>query len=190
MARPPTDPAIVQIAVDYARTGMSHDDIAEAMRAAGYRVSAASVGNWARKAGVRPGVVPVATPAAPPDDDPPDDGTVDDEIRNLRKMQRDLQRDAETARSMGNMTAAQRAMSASAALAPVIARLLRASKDERDVLRIPRSELDSARAKHRERIRALLDRPLLCAECSRKLSIDWAGVSEAEPSAADKPPKV
>jgi hypothetical protein len=199
MARNPPDPELVEVVLDYARTGMSHADIAEVLASSGLVVTAATVGSWCRKHGVKvctaaPAVVEHAkarreaasiVPPTPPSggDDDSEDDAGDDELAALVKMRKSMTRDAETARAVGNLTAAQRSMTAAATLAPVIARLRRAQKEDADVLHISKADIQSRMALHREHVRALLDRPLLCAECGRKLSVSWAesGSTGAEP---------
>lgn len=59
------------------------------------------------------------------------------------------------------------------ALAPILDRLERRQAEDRDVLRISRHEIEEGMAAVTERIAATLARPLLCAECSRRLSVEW-----------------
>src|SRR5690606_1113331 len=156
----------------------------EVARAAG--VTPTTVQRWTRKyADAPPPAEPTIAeraaalaanaPAADDHDAPEDDG---DSLAQLKRMQREMQAMARQARQEGNYTAAQRAMRDAGALAPVIARLEKVAADESDVLRISRAEIDRTMVDLEARIKAMLDRPLMCAECSRKLSIAWGQASE------------
>jgi len=162
-------------------------------------VAPTTVAKWCKKHGVKPGAT-IAPPAVleaarkraadPPEpdidiDDVPDDG---DELSALRRMRNQMISDAKQARLVGAITVAQRSLTAAATLSPTIARLEKASKDDAGVLHLSRAAIASAEASLLEKQKALLARPLLCAECGRKFSIAWAeGESEPHsPSTAAK----
>jgi hypothetical protein len=191
MARNAPDPETVEMALRFAATGMSDADVAAEMAALECPISEGTVGTWRKRYGHGPKRTTAspeakakaagrrtAIPEAPAADD--ETAIDDDPLRALQKMQAQLQRDATTARAVGNVTAAQRSMTAAAGLAPVIARLLKASKDDASTLRISRQEISQRRADGIDRMRKTLDRPLLCAKCSRELSICWAGVEPGD----------
>lgn len=182
MPRNPPDPDTVRIALEFVSTGMSHDDVAAEMG-----LSASTIGSWVKRYGggkvISRTVAPAAKaraearaaepePSDEPDADPAEAGD-DDLVASLLRLQKEMHDEARASKRLGNMTAAQRGLKAVADLAPLIARLKRAAKDDRDVLRVSRSEIDRAHADHRERLHKLLDRPLLCAKCGRELSVEW-----------------
>jgi hypothetical protein len=51
------------------------------------------------------------------------------------------------------------------------------------VLRVSKSEIDEAMAAVKARVAQLCERPLLCAECGRKLSVQWADL-QPDPASA------
>jgi hypothetical protein len=75
-----------------------------------------------------------------------------------------------------------RASKAAAELMPVIARLEKGVAEDADVLRVSRAEITQAMAGVRGRVEAMCARPLLCADCGRKLSLMWGGVRDEQAS--------
>lgn len=150
------------------RTGMSIRDAATQ-----HGVPKSTVGRWAKLLEAdAPEPTPILpAPKAPSPEDPPDAST--DALTATRTLHRQTISLAEEARRVGNVGAAQRAMRDAAALVTVIARLEKAERQDGDVLRISRAEIVAAQIRQRERLRALLERPLLCAHCGRALSVDW-----------------
>jgi hypothetical protein len=61
---------------------------------------------------------------------------------------------------------------------PVLARLEKVASESSDVLRISRSEIAQARQAYRERVRRLLEQPLVCAECGRRIRVAWVEGAE------------
>jgi predicted transcriptional regulator len=96
-----------------------------------------------------------------------------DTLTTMRRMLQDTLKRAREAEAVGNFNTAQKSGRDAAALVNTITRLERLTAADADVLRISRVEIEERRKKVRERIRATLDRPLLCAECNRKLSVLW-----------------
>jgi predicted transcriptional regulator len=96
-----------------------------------------------------------------------------DTLTTMRRMLQDTLKRAREAEAVGNFNTAQKSGRDAAALVNTITRLERLTAADADVLRISRTEIEERRKKVRERIRATLDRPLLCAECNRKLSVLW-----------------
>lgn len=105
---------------------------------------------------------------APAGEDPPEAL-----VEILRRQLVKAERDAAEQSALGNTKSAAQYARMIAVFAPVIARLEDRLSEDRDVIKISRAELASAEARYRERVRALLDRPLLCAQCGRALSADW-----------------
>ncbi len=152
--------------------------------AAKHGVSPASVKRWidlARAEAERDddppaykALVPTTDPPAPPP--PPrkptekDDRTTLEQARSAWKRAQDL---ADSAEASGNFQAAQRAMRDAMSYMLIIARLEKEAAATGDDVRIPRAEVDGLRKRVLGQIAAACERPLLCAECSRRLSIDW-----------------
>lgn len=115
----------------------------------------------------------------------PDEDDNRDTLTEVKQMLRDSLRQAKDAGKIGHAADAQRFGRIAAVLVPVIARLERDQKTDEHVLRISRQEIAERRIKVRQRFRAICDRPLLCAQCNRKLSVFWGtGKSEEELSSA------
>jgi hypothetical protein len=173
MARNPPDPKIIAVALDLIAGGASEADIAEHLM-----VSAATIARWRKMYG-GPEHKPRTQLPTLVDDTPAEPleaaGVAEgDSLAVLRAMRRDLFKGAEQAKQVGNMTAYQRIMRDVANLSPVIAREEKAGREDRDVLRVSKSEIDEAMAAVNARVEQLCARPLLCAECGRKLSVKWA----------------
>lgn len=134
---------------------------------------------------------PLPDHMAPPTPPPEAVEVGHDLVGTVRAMlTRTLTRSA-AAEGAGNYTAAQRDSRDAAALVTVLARLTRSEAEESEVLRISRSEIADLEHSMRERVAAILNRPLLCAHCSRELSVAWgteglAGASDVDPGAAVK----
>lgn len=94
-----------------------------------------------------------------------------DDLAQLQALYREQIESAALAKRDGNWVAAQRMMKAATDLAPTIARLKKASTDESELMKISRSEIDQAMAGVRQRVAQYASRPLLCAHCSRELSV-------------------
>lgn len=200
MARPTPDPSDVKAALAMLASGFSTRDVS---RVAG--VSAVTVSRWAKKYGPKPRPVLVAPPPKPepeveaepevicpkleiepppPESTEPDDPPIDlDTLTSLRRMHQDMLRTSRGANRVGNYATAQRSMRDAAALANTIARVERDTRAAGDSLVVSKDELDAARARVRETAQAILERPMLCAHCSRALSASW-GESDADASGA------
>lgn len=85
----------------------------------------------------------------------------------------------------GDTAVAARYSKQATELSTTLARLEKASNENKDAIVISPAELADAEHKLRDRVRAILERPLLCAHCSRLVSLDFGGVREAV-EAADK----
>ncbi|HYQ00003.1 MAG TPA: helix-turn-helix domain-containing protein [Polyangiaceae bacterium] len=114
----------------------------------------------------------MAPPAAPDQevDAPPADAPALDQVRFLIAQARAGLTDA---LAVGDSALAQRQTRNAAALMSVLARLERTAADESDAVRISSAEAKQIRAQLFERLSAHLDRPILCTECNRKLSVRW-----------------
>jgi hypothetical protein len=122
---------------------------------------------------LRAGAAAAPPPSPPGDAEEFPSGAPDDLLDFARQMMRDSQRLASDARGVGNFAAAQKASRDSAAYLVIIARLQKAKGEDGDVVRVPRAAIADMMGTIRARVEAILDRPLLCAHCSRELSIEW-----------------
>jgi len=84
-----------------------------------------------------------------------------------------------TAQVTGDWSVAARHSKNAADLANTIARLEKAANENKDSVVLTPQELADAEHQLRDRVRAALERPLLCAHCSRQVSLDFGGVREA-----------
>jgi transcriptional regulator with XRE-family HTH domain len=180
MARNKPDPEVVAEAVAARRAGVSLRDVA---RVAG--VSPTTVMRWeASAAAAPPAPAPdvmarakalvAGAPAPDPEPDADPAPPEDDALAYARWQRRRILREGERAALAGNHAANQKAQRDAVAMSTLIARLEKASENDADVIRVTRGEVDQAMAGVREKVRAVLDRPLLCAACSRALNVDIA----------------
>lgn len=119
----------------------------------------------------------LALPEPPPEpeedggaelEDVPDDA---DTLTTVRAMSRNMKVMARRAERDGNHTAAQRYMRDAAGLVPVIARLEKLAGEEGEILKVSKAQIELAMKGVRDRVETLTARPLLCADCGCKLSI-------------------
>jgi hypothetical protein len=91
------------------------------------------------------------------------------------------------ASACGDSASAQRYARTAAGLTPVLARLEREDREVDGAVRISPGDAAKTRDAMFERIKSICNRPLLCAKCSRELSVFWGtGLStEAELNADD-----
>lgn len=143
----------------------SGQSIREASAAHG--VPKSTVDRWAKAEREEEGVAPVA--ALPPVVAVASMST----LEALRATQAEMLALSSESKKVGNMTAAQRALKTVADLSTVIARVERTTKDDADVLTISRADIDVAVRAQRDRMRAVLSRPLCCAKCGREMAIEW-----------------
>jgi hypothetical protein len=102
----------------------------------------------------------------------------------VRTQLKDALARAHQAFATGDTAVAARYSKQATELSTTLARLEKAENENKDSIVITPTELADAEHKLRERIRAVLERPLLCAHCSRQVSLDFGGV-RAEVEAAD-----
>lgn len=108
--------------------------------------------------------------------EPPPDGLTDPDLLSfVRSSMRAAQGLAGEARAAGNFAAGQRATRDAAAFAAIAARLEKVERADENVLRISRAEIDAAYESVLEKARIVCERPLLCADCGRRLSVRLAG---------------
>lgn len=185
MTAPSTEAEILRMAGE----GVSHREIARRLgnvsrttvarvvKRHAERKPAAAIAERARK--VRAHMAP-PDPIAPP-------SAVDASapaIDQVRALMADARAQLDAATAIGDSITAQRCTRNSAALASVLARLERIEHADSDVLRISRAQIDEAIAGVYARVEAMLDRPLVCAKCSRELSVEIAGVDAGDKGGA------
>ena len=168
MGRKPVDPSIKAVALALVREeGMSARQAAEQCG-----VSAQSVVRWLDE--------------NPPEDEheeggPPPDVTLEEGLpgvlKGLRGMAEFLIAESQKAAKAGPAQA-RHASSMAGHAANIIARLARveaAVNADPGSLRVSKEELELAERRIAEQIAAALNRPLLCAHCSRQLALEWGG---------------
>ena len=192
MPRPKPDPELVGAALELLAAGVS---FAEAGATLG--VTGAAVHRWKRLAdageidhrppgsAVAPSIAPALDHMAPPAPPAPAISIGTDLASDTRALVNDMLRRAVDYEAAGNMTAAQRQRRDAATIMPVLARLEREHREDSDVVRISRAEAKAIDDNLRERIAATLNRPILCAHCSRALSVRWGTEGLAEPDDRD-----
>ena len=168
MTRHAPDPAVLEFARQATESGASQVEIAEVVG-----VSKGAVARWQKVYGWTPRTpMPAALAAAtfdgPPVEEPEPEWS-DDMLVNQKNDYRRLVIQARDARKMGNFTSAQRSMRDAVNLANDIQRAERARQAGTDVITIPRAEVDAIHADNRDKIARMIERPLLCAECGRRL---------------------
>jgi hypothetical protein len=83
------------------------------------------------------------------------------------------------AESVGDVRGAGYAARTIASVLPAAARLARQAQEDGDMIRIPRAEFEAGQAAYRERVAAIVARPLTCARCGAILRAEAAGVELA-----------
>jgi hypothetical protein len=91
--------------------------------------------------------------------------------RTKQQAGKSLER-ARTRRKVGDLKTAQRAVRDGAKFASIASAITRKTTDGAAFV-IPRHEIEEGMATVQERVSAILERPLHCAECSRALSVEW-----------------
>jgi hypothetical protein len=182
MAKRPPDPELVAETLALIDAGVS---LREAAEVAG--VSEGAIRIWKKKREQRRASEPAPAPAVPSHMAPqtpvaPAVEVGDDIVRLLKDMLSKTLQQSTSAEAVGNFTAAQRAGRDAGQLATVLARVTKLEAADSDVVRISMSEAKQIRAQLFERFAALLERPILCPECNRKLSVRWGteGLVEAD----------
>ena len=160
-------------------------------------VSAMSVGKWRKQLGQprvpagRPkadlGVPAEAIAAAEaavqalssaPPPEPEELGSTLDEVRGLL---RELKMVRKALAKSENLTARVRVLSTCVQALNNAARLEKALAEDHRAVTVTPEALDTARDLFRERVDAILARPMLCDTCNRALSIQWGTGTTTEP---------
>jgi formiminotetrahydrofolate cyclodeaminase len=162
------------LAVEAVRAGGSLRDVAAAVsNAIGETISHVTIRRWVKEAELRGDVEVEAHDSEPPPEEEQAEAIEGDTLAVTREMMARALRRATNAEKSGNYTAAQRAGRDAADLAKVVARLERLKGEDGDAVHISRGAVAELMSTVRARVEAILERPLLCAHCSRQLSIDW-----------------
>lgn len=103
-------------------------------------------------------------------------------LQVVRELLAEARAQFTAATASGDSASAQRYARTAAGLTPVLARLEREDREDDGAVRISLAEAAKIQDSMNERIKAVCNRPLLCAKCSRELSVFWGtGLSnEAE----------
>jgi len=124
--------------------------------------------------GAYPGYAPPpAHMAAPTVELEPVEIPDEDSLTAARRMLYEAERRAKVYEQQGNYAAAQKTQRDAAAFMNIVARLEKAQAASGDAVVIPRAQIEAKMMQLKDRIRSMQERPLLCKECNRKLSIEW-----------------
>ncbi len=127
-----------------------------------------------------------AVPVRMPDDEPPELDADDFEVEAdaydaMSLLKRAIKANLELARSAEaerNMTLVSRCNRDLLGLVNHMKGLEKMQRSDENVLHVARSDIDAAYASVLEKMRVVCDKPLLCSECGRKLSVRLAGAEE------------
>lgn len=123
---------------------------------------------------------------APPADDAAPEPEPQTDLEFLRQLARDTRKRIREAERVGNLSAAQKDSRDLGNLLNTIARVEARERQEDDVLHLRTEELIQAKVAVLTRVRALASRPLLCAACSRELSVRWGREARAKQEGDDE----
>lgn len=179
MARRTVDPAMRELAVHLVT--VENYTLRDAAEQCG--VSHVTVERWVKASPVvREAAAARDAEAEAPGDTEPElpiaAGGEFDTIPELKTMLSSFLRSAREARLEGKHREAAALSGHAARLAPTIARLEAAANTDPGAIRISPEERAAAEARVHEMIAAAAARPLLCAHCSRALSLQWGGVTD------------
>ena len=194
MPRPKADPQLVAQAIELVRIGCSYRDAGQTLG-----VTAPTVMRWVKEAeSVPPPREPSAPPPAPPSAAPPPAVTLPahmapppavpfepvnttDPIELVRQLIREQHAAIQADRQSGNTRGAASNAATLERLVKSLKQMENAARGEGDGIRVSNAELARVRDSLAERVTAICNRPLLCAQCSRELSVFWGtGLTEAQ----------
>ncbi len=198
MARTPkkVDPKAVEYALAQCRAGRSFRDVAAELHELGVDVSYGTVRRWVERADAKPEApppAPVAAPdtpradpklrqrleaqkaraaaEAPPPEAPSDPAAPFDYEAELHRMIRDAQQEVKEYTQSSNPKAAQAAARRASDLMKVLAQQEKRKPVDPDVLTFSKAEIERAFGEVEGLLAKLCERPVLCASCSRELSV-------------------
>lgn len=123
---------------------------------------------------------PAASPPAALE--PPRAGQTADEstLEFARRAMYECQSDATMARARGDATTAQRATRDAAHYATIVARLERTAREDDQIVKFPREDLERGRAQVEKLIAQIAQHPRLCVECGRAMRLRLATRKESD----------
>jgi hypothetical protein len=150
---------------------------------------------WGRTTISRVLAEPLPAPAALPDhmqpeslatDLGPGPSASDPAIEQVRFLLSTCRAQLDQAQRLGDRSSAARLTRDAAYLTNTLSKLERLESADEDVFRISRSEVAAIDEQMRDRIAAILARPLHCAQCARALSVNMAmgGEQHVDPNAS------
>ena len=175
--RPAPDPDLVQAAHELSRAGTSNAEIGEILG-----VTEAAIRRWLK----RPAPSPSSAP--PPAHMPPPAAVsvaplASDPIELVRQLICEQHAAIQADRQSGNMRGAASNAATLERLVKSLKQLEQANTADADVLKVSRADVARVREDLRGRVTAICNRPLLCSECARALSVRWGtGATVADPA--------
>lgn len=171
--RKPPDAETLAVVAGALADGISVRDMARTLG-----VTKMTISRWMRAYAETPAgraAAFVKRKAAPPPAPEASPEGEDDEpfLATLQRLMRGYTRRMRECEAIGDTTTAQKIGRDAEALARTIARVQKGDAANADTFSIPRADIDATMDALRERVKAILDRALLCAECSRALSVAW-----------------
>ncbi len=170
------DPEAIAFAVAAVKAGRSYRDVAEELAELGVQCSHMTVKRWCAAA---PKAAEAVRQAAPPIENsgaaaPAPAATAEEPFdfeASLHAMIRQAEIEARTHDQASNPRGAQAAMRRAAELMKVLSQTEKRKPADPNLLTFSRAEIDKAIADLTVRLEAMCSRGLLCADCSRKLSV-------------------
>jgi transcriptional regulator with XRE-family HTH domain len=142
--------------------------------AAALGVSHQTIARWVREADVAPTIAERAARIAAAAPDAAPGTTLPERAPEKLRVQIDhAWAMVETAKRAGDYKSSAQFSKLAAELTNSLLRAERGEIEDADALHISRHEIDQAMARVNARVKAIVDRPLLCAHCSRQLSVDY-----------------
>jgi AcrR family transcriptional regulator len=140
-------------------------------------VSHMTVARWIKDADVKPTIAARAAKieaAAADAPDVPADVVLPERAPEKLRVQIDhAWAMVEVAKRAGDYKSSAQFSKLAAELTNSLLRAERGEVEDADAIRISRREIDEKRAEIMATVKAICDRPLLCAQCSRQLSVDY-----------------
>jgi DNA invertase Pin-like site-specific DNA recombinase len=173
MARPSKRDQYKAAVIEAHAKGGSTREIA---KAAG--VSHMTVSRWIKDADVAPAVAAraaalAANVATEPDATDSDADFPEHTPEMLRYQIAEARKRTKASERAGDYKSSTQNAKLVADLTNTLLRAERGETEDADVLKISRREIDQAMARVSARVRAIVERPMLCAHCSRKLSVEF-----------------
>jgi hypothetical protein len=149
------------------RFGVSQPTIAKYLERAPAALPASRTGAFERR-----------PPATQPDDAPPADNAP--AITQARFLLAEAREQIRRANAIGDGQLSQRQTRNASYLTNMLAKLEKVEAQGSDTFSIPRAEIDATMVRLTQRIKTITSRPLLCAGCSRSLSVAWGNAEHKQ----------